>query len=134
MFRKNCNCIIISAISAVLGIIAGVITYFVTIPGIITAVWIAFGLSAGILALLTYLTTKVDRNESRCLCDYVYCIPIGIAGTIVLSLVALAVGIVAGSIIRAIIIGLGVAFAFTMLFSFIGLIICLIKTNCRCME
>lgn len=130
MFRKNCNCIIISAISAVLGIIAGVITYFVAIPGIITAIWLAFGLSAGILVLVTYLLTRIERNQAKCLCEYTYCLPIGIIGTILTAILALAIGIVVGSISRAILVGLGLAFTLTTLFSFIGLIICLMKTRC----
>lgn len=134
MFRKNCDCIIIPIISVILGIISGIIVYNITLAAIMTAVWIAFGLACAISLVLVYLTTNARRSDEACLNNYAYCLPIGIVGTIVTAIVALVITIVSASIARAIVFGLGAAFFFTMLFSFIALIICLMKQKCRCME
>lgn len=134
MLRKNYDCIIIPIISVILGIISGIIVFNITLVEIMTAVWIAFGLACGITLLLVYLITKAKRSDEACLDNYAYCLPIGIVGTIVTAIVALVITIVSASVVRAIVFGLGTAFFFTMLFSFIALIICLMKQTCRCME
>ena len=135
MFRKDSNCILILAISAILGIIVGVVAYNVAIPGIIIAISITLVLAALVLVLLTALVTKI--KEYNCLCNYSKCLALGIIGTIITGVIALAVTIVTASVAIAILLGLLTAFGLTTLLSFVGLILCIINKNCcscNCMD
>lgn len=133
MFRKDCNCILILAIAAVLGIIVGVVSFNVVIPGIIIAISITLALAALILVLLTALVVKV--KEYDCLCNYSKCLALGIVGTVITAVIALSATIVTASVAIAILLGLLTAFGLTTLLSFIGLILCIINKNCcSCMD
>ena len=94
MFRKNNNCILILAISAVLGIIVGVVAYNVTIPGITIALGVTLAFTALILLLSTGIALKAKGNESDCLCNYSKCLALGIVGTIITGIIALSITMV----------------------------------------
>ena len=128
MFKRDCNCILILAIAAVLGIIVGVVAFNVAIPGIIIAISVTLALTALILLLLTILVVKVKEYE--CLCDYSKCLALGIIGTVITAVIALSVTIITASVGIAILLGLLTAFGLTTLLSFIGLILCIINKNC----
>lgn len=128
MFKRDCNCILILAIAAVLGIIVGVVAFNVAIPGIIIAISVTLALSALILILLTKLVVKVKDYD--CLCNYLRCLALGIVGTIITAIIALSVTIVTGSIAIAILLGLLTAFGLTTLLSFVGLILCIVEKDC----
>lgn len=133
MFRKDCNCILILAISAVLGIIVGVVAFSVTIPGIIIAISVTLALAVLILALLTGLVAKIE--DYYCLCNYAKCLALGIIGTVITGVIALSATIVTASVGIAILLGLLTAFGLTTLLSFVGLILCIINQNCcRCKD
>lgn len=128
MLKKDCNCILILAIAAVLGIIIGVVAFNVAIPGIIIAISVILALAALILILFTKLTVKVRNYD--CLCNYSKCIALGVVGAIITAVIALSVTIETGSIAIAILLGLLTAFGLTALLSFVGLILCIINENC----
>ncbi len=128
MFKRDCNCILILSIAAVLGIIVGVVAFNVAIPGIIIAISVTLALTALILLLLTILVVKVKEYE--CLCDYSKGLALGIIGTVITAVIALSVTIVTASVGIAILLGLLTAFGLTTLLSFIGLILCIINKNC----
>ena len=130
MFRKNNNCILILAISAVLGIIVGVVAYNVTIPGITIALGITLAFTALILLLSTGIALKAKGNESDCLCNYSKCLALGIVGTIITGIIALSITIATASIAIAILLGLLTAFALTTLLSFVGLLLCIALKDC----
>ena len=94
MFRKNNNCILILAISAVLGIIVGVVAYNVTIPGITIALGVTLAFTALILLLSTGIALKAKGNESECLCNYSKCLALWIVGTIITGIIALSITMV----------------------------------------
>ena len=133
MFRKDCNCILILAIAAILGIIVGVVAFNVTIPGIIIAISVTLAIAVLILILLTSLVVK--SKEYDCLCNYTKCLALGIIGTVITAIIALSATIVTASVAIAILLGLLTAFGLTTLLSFIGLLLCIINNNCcRCID
>lgn len=106
--RRDCTVAAI-IISAILGVIAA----FLQISGVITVapvfLWVSLGIAVGYLAILV-ATASGRRGENRsCLCPALNALLIGILGSILFSLVLLAVGITATSILSAILIGLLIA-------------------------
>ena len=132
----SCNCKCRCALTVVvIGAIIGVIAAFLQITGMITITTtilaIAFGI--GIVFLLGLLiAAAADRNPDHrnCTCASLNVTLLGILGTILFSVVLLAVGITATSVVSAILVGL-------LVFSLVVLIIataCLIRTltDCDC--
>lgn len=112
----NCNsnpsCTGVAAVaSAVLGVLAA----FLQITGVITVttafLWVAFGVAVVYLAILVAGAVLSRRTVTeRCRCSALNTLLAGILGTILFSVVLLAVGIVATSVINAILVGLLVLF------------------------
>ncbi len=95
--------------SAILGVVAA----FLQISGTITVapvfLWVALGIAVVYLAALV-ATTGLRRGEQRsCLCPALSAVLAGILGSVLFSLVLLAVGIVATSVLSAVLVGLTVA-------------------------
>lgn len=121
----KCSCTIFSAIAS---LIIGVIAAFLQITGTITItpafLWVAAGVSAAYLWILV-LAASFQQQCPRCNCSCISLntVLIGALGSIFFAVVLLAVGIVATSIISAILVGL--------LFLFLSLLIsstaCLIR-------
>ncbi len=112
----NCSCRCTCGVAAIVAsAILGVLAAFFQITGIIAVatvfLWVAFGIAVGLLAVLT-VTAALDRHNGsgECKCDLLNAVLAGILGTILLSLVLLAVGIVATSVVSAILIGILVFF------------------------
>ena len=114
MCNCNCrfNCTLFAVISAA---ILGVIAAFLQISGVITVsvafLWVALGI--GVVYLAGLLATSVLRRGSvapNCLCRALDALLAGVLGTILLSLVLLAVGIVATSVLSAVLVGVLVFF------------------------
>ena len=110
MCNCNCrfNCTLLAIISA---IIVGVAAAFLQITGTITVgvafLWVALGVGVVYLAGLLLASALRRRSENAsCLCSAVNALLSGALGTILLSLILLAVGIVATSILSAILVGL----------------------------
>lgn len=109
----NCNCRFNCTLTAVItAVILGVVAAFLQILGIITVtptfLLVTLGICVVYLAAGLVASSGLHRANSRpfCLCRNVNTLLIGILGTIVTSLVLLAVGITATSILSAVLVGL----------------------------
>ena len=112
MSSYNCCCkrdctLIAVVISAVLGVVAA----FLQISGTITVAPVFLWAAAGVAVVyLAVLVASARRGEQRsCLCPALKAVLLGILGTVLFSLVLLAVGIVATSTLSAVLVGLVVA-------------------------
>ena len=123
MSMQNCNCCYkcsCTAVAIVAAILLGIVAAFLQITGVITVtaafLWVVLGIAVVYLGVLV-ITGAVARDESRlrCLCDSLNTLLVGILGTVLFSLVLLAVGIVATSVVSAILVGLLVAFFFLII-------------------
>ncbi len=104
--KNNCT-----SIAIVASIIIGIITAFLRITAVITVtpvfLWVVFGIAVGYLAVVLG-TTAIRENDGigKCVCPTLSVLLIGILGTILLSVVLLAIPFVATSIVGAIVTGL----------------------------
>ena len=108
----NCGCKGSCTVAAfIASAIIGVLAAFFQITGVITVtpafLWVAFGIAVVYLAVLV-VASALNRGavQGECLCDQLNALLIGILGTILFALVLLAVGIVATSVVSAILVGL----------------------------
>ena len=125
--RRDCT-LIAAIISAIIGVVAA----FLFISGTITVtpafLWAVAGVAVVYLGILV---ATAARGESRqCLCPALNAVLLGILGTVLFSLVLLAVGIVATSTLSAVLIGLLLAF-FTLTLTASG---CLVRCLADCDE
>ena len=138
MINCNCNvrcgCVLWAVIAAA---IIGVLTAFFQITGVIlltTAfLWVVFGIAVVYLGVLTGAGVIAARTEScvcRCRCDTIGAVLVGILGTILFSVILLAVGIVATSVVSAILAGVLLFFAALM----IGATACYVRCLNGCDE
>ena len=73
--------------------------------------WVALGIAVGYLAVLVIAAALSGRAEVfSCACNALDAVLLGILGTIFLALILLAVGIVATSVLSAILVGFLVLF------------------------
>lgn len=104
---KN-NCTLAAVIASV---IIGIITAFLQITGVITVtpafLWVTFGIAVVYLAVLLATASMAQgTGASACIGTALNALLIGILGTILFSVILLAVGVVATSAISAILSGL----------------------------
>lgn len=128
----KCNCAILSIIA---GIIIGVLAAFFQITGAFTItpvfLWVAFGIAVGYLGILVIAAALAKRNEPcSCLCSVLNTLLTGILGTLLLSVILLAFGIIATSVVSAVFAGF-LLFFFTLLF---GSSACFIKCLLDCVN
>lgn len=115
----NCNSKCACTVAAVItSLIIGVVTAFLQITAVITVapvfLWVTLGIAVGYLAVLVVATALNRKPERRaCACSTLGALLTGILGTVLFSAVLLAVGIVATSVISAILAGL-LLFFFTL--------------------
>ena len=132
MKRDICGCLITLLIGIVFGIIVGYNAYITLIPGIVTAIWIAFGIGVGALVLLTLIAAKTCCKKEKCICRNGKCIAIAAVGTIITSIIGLSITITAESVLIAILIGLGTLFLTMTILGLLNLVLCLVDENCEC--
>ncbi len=132
-----CNCSFrcpCTAAALIISAIAGVIAAFLQISGTITVAPVF--LIAVIVTALVYLgvlavTAALSRCEvRRCLCAAVNTVLAGILGSILFAAVLLAVGIVATSVLSALLVGIVVFFATLILTA----TACYVRTLADCGE
>jgi hypothetical protein len=92
-----------------------VVAAFLQISGIITVgtafLWVAFGIGVVYLGVLAAaFALRRGAESAGCLCRLLKAVLVGILGTILVSVILLAVGITATSAISAILVGLLVFF------------------------
>ncbi len=101
----GCRCPIFAIIASV---VIGVVAAFLQILGTITVtaafLWVALGIGVVYLAIL--LVRRADSDRCDCRCANLAVLLAGILGTILFSLVLLAVGVVATSVVSAILVGI----------------------------
>ena len=108
----KCSCSIFSAIAS---LIIGVIAAFLQITGTITVtttfLWVVAGVSVAYLGILL-LASSIQQQCQRCscTCTALNTLLIGTLGSIFFAIMLLAIGIVATSIVSAILVGLLVLF------------------------
>lgn len=117
LFSCNCKCRCPLA-ALIVSVILGVVTAFLQITGVVTAapvfLWVVFGISIVYLGVLVIAAALARGAEAgACLCTALNALLIGILGTILFAVVLLAVGIVATSILSAILVGI-LLFFFTL--------------------
>ena len=134
MQKNGCGCIVSLLVGTVLGIIVGYISYSTLISGIVTALWIGFGIGIGTLILLTLLALWVNGKQERCICANGTCLALSAIGTIITTIIGLAITIVTGSVLVSALIGLVTLFLTATLMNIFKLLICLINSNCGCRE
>lgn len=110
MCNCNCrfNCSLLAVISAAaLGVVAAFLFIAGTIAVTTTFLWVALGIGVVYLAGLVIASTRCRCTDpTSCLCRALDALLAGILGTILISLVLLAVGIVATSTLSAVLVGL----------------------------
>ena len=112
----SCDCKRTCALYAVLiSVILGIVAAFLQITGVITVtpafLWVVLGVAVVYLAILVAaLLLHHSNTPHTCLCSSLNALLAGILGAALFALVLLAVGIVATSIVSAILVGILVAF------------------------
>ena len=132
---KDNKCIIPIIISIILGTVIGALFFIGTIPATILQVPIIFATAfAGVSLLLLFIIAAfaIKKEVRECICEYGKCLAAGGIGTLIIGFFALTLiaSLVAGSVFAAILLGLGGFFLVLTLLSFIGLIFCLVYSNC----
>ena len=137
MFSCNCTCrcrcaLIAIVVSAILGVIGA----FLQIAGVITVapvfLWVALGVAVVYLVVLLIAAALAESSSAgRCICEGVNTLLVGILGAILFALVLLAVGIVATSVLSAILVGLLIFFLALTFTSTACLIRSLLDCECR---
>lgn len=98
-----------TTLALIASVIIGVVTAFLQITGVVLAtpafLWVALGIAVVYLGIQTLAAALARRRESAGCCQQLGTVLVGILGTILFSVVLLAVGIVATSILSAILVG-----------------------------
>ena len=126
--RYNCVDIAVFA-SVIIGIIAGVLNFTAVITVTPAFLWVVFGIAIGFLAVLLFSANRLGASI-RCGFTALIAVLAGILGTLLFSLILLAVTFAATSVIGAIFVALLLGF-FTLI---ITATVCLIKRIVLCNE
>lgn len=135
MSNSNCSCKIACPIIAVLAsIIIGIITAFLTFSATITVtpafLWVLFGVAIVYLAIVLLTASFRCAGVRRCICDILQVLLTGILGTVLTSVILLAITFAATSVIGAIITG-ALLFFFSLTITTTA---CLVKCIAGCDE
>ena len=106
----RCNCTVAAVIASV---IAGVVAAFLQIAGTITVtaafLWVVFGIGVGFVAVSLIAAALAKRTEGTvCKCAALNALLLGALGAAIFALVLLGVGVVATSIVSALLVGVTV--------------------------
>ena len=127
--RINCTCLAVVA-----SVIVGIVTAFLTITATITVtpafLWVLFGIAVGALAIVFYTVLSNRAIRKHCICEGITALLLGILGTILTSVILLAITFAATSIVGAIITGL-LLFFFSLI---VTVAACIIRCNANCYE
>jgi len=128
--RCRCSCLLAAVIASV---ILGVVTAFLQITGTITVttafLWVVFGIAVVYLGVLVVAAALAGGEEaSECLCATLNALLAGVLGTALFAVVLLAVGIVATSVLSAILVGV-LLFFFSLTLSTTA---CLVRSLADC--
>ena len=116
MSVNNCNCKCSCTVAAIIvSLIIGIISAFLQITAVITVtpifLWVVFGIVTVFLYVLVLAGAFMgQREQSSCRCSSLNALLAGILGTLLFSVILLAVGIIATSIASAILVGITLFF------------------------
>ena len=134
IFGCDCrnNCVGLSVISS---IIIGIVVAFLRLTAVITVtpafLWVVFGIAVVYLAVALLASALAQREHGPvCLCGVLPALLTGILGTILLSVVLLAIEFAATSVIGAIVTG-GLLLFFSLAITATA---CLVKCFARCSQ
>lgn len=134
IFGCDCrsNCVGLSVISS---IIIGIVVAFLRLTAVITVtpafLWVVFGIAVVYLAVALLASALVQRERAPvCLCGVLPVLLAGILGTILLSVVLLAIEFAATSVIGAILTG-GLLLFFSLAITATA---CLVKCFAHCRD
>ena len=110
----SCGCRRSCALAAVVvSAILGVVAAFLQISGTITVtpafLWVVLGIAVVYLGVLVVASALRRGERQACLCSALSAVLAGILGSALFAVVLLAVGIVATSVLSAVLVGLTVA-------------------------
>lgn len=134
--KSSCNlCGIVGVLIALaFGALVGVLFAFEFIPNIVTVAWIAFGLSAFALVFLagSLIIAGVSGRSalSKCLCENTTCLLVGIIGTLIASIAALAIELVTIFASVAALVAIGAFFFAYMIVGLISFFTCISDKLC----
>lgn len=136
MCCKGNKCIIPVAVSVIVGIIIGALFFAGNLAAsvILTPIIFATAFAGAVIALLFIASAFAIKKEvKKCICEYGKCLTLGGIGTLVVGFIALTfiASLVAGSVGAAFLLGIGGFFLFLTVLSFVGLLVCLISSNCH---
>lgn len=129
---KACGC---KGPTCLLPILAGIVVgllyvFFGTITNLIPFLWIAFGLSVGVLLVLIGASLVPDfireEDSDKCTCKNGACVLLGATGTLVTSIIAIVVGALS-TVLGFLLVGF-LAWLLVALFLYI---LCLVNSNCN---
>ena len=124
---NRCSCTLTAVI---VSLILGIVAAFLQITAVFTItpvfLWVALGIAVGFLALLTLSDSRGERCPGKCAILAVQLT--GILGTILFASLLLAIGIVATSVLTALLTGLVVFFLALTLMGAACHILC--RANC----
>lgn len=126
----SCDCSILAIVaSIIIGIIAGILKYFAVITINDTFFWVTLGVAVVYLAIVLIISANGDAKDKICINTLITVLLTGILGTILASLILLAVGFSATSVLGAIVSG-GLLFFFSLMLTAVACIIkCIVKNN-----
>lgn len=125
-----CNCTAISVIaSIIIGLLTGFLTFSATITVGTAFLWVAFGIAVVYLLVILLGSAHANGNSKACICYNLPFLLVGILGTILTSLILLAVGFAATSVIGAIITGFLLLFFTLTITQTACLTVCLADCN-----
>lgn len=130
---NSCNCSIGCTLKGIiLSIILGVLASFLTITGIITLtdpfLWVVLGVSLVYLPV-ALIAAALNHTNTYCICRAIEAFLIGVIGSVITSLVLLAITFAVTSVVGAIISGLLILFFFLIITSTACLIRCIFACN-----
>ncbi len=108
----NCNCgnrIGCSALAIIAGLIIGIVTAILNFTAIIAVtpafLWVTLGIAVVYLAVLLLASAIRPTGGRNCVCSALQVVLIGILGTVLTSIILLAITFAATSVLGAIIVG-----------------------------
>lgn len=132
-FNCGCNydCTGISfVVSIIIGIIVAMLKYTSAITVTSAFLWVVFGIAVVYFALVFGISALLDISGSKCSCSSVSSVVFGALGTILTSVILLAIDFAAGSFVEVVITG-GMLFFLSLLFTSVA---CLIRCLSDCGE
>jgi len=136
MCRDYNVCILPLIVSIILGVVIGALFFTGVIAVGILGIPIIVGIIFAIISLILLFVVAafgIKKETKDCVCEYGSCLALGglitlVSGFLVLTFIA---SLVAGAIISALLVGI---FGFALILdflSFVGILICLIRKNCK---